>query len=51
MILIIHRKTSYLSEHKTCIGPGGHFLVGSQNFKNTRDKKDTVHTVFNIMKN
>ena len=51
MILIIHSDASYLLELKAHIRSGVHFFVGSQNFKNTRETNDDVHTVSNIMKN
>ena len=51
MVLIIHINASYLSEFKDRIRSRGHFLMGSQDFKNTREKNVAVHTVSNITKN
>ena len=50
MILIFHRNVSYLSELKALSRAGGHFFVGPQNFKNTRENNYTVYTVTNIIK-
>ena len=51
MIQIIHSNASYSSELKARSRAVGHFFVGSQIFKNTRETNGAIHTVSNIMKN
>ena len=51
MIMIIHSDASYLSELKDRSRVEGHFFVGSQKFKNTRETNSSIRAVSNRMKN